>query len=250
MKSRRYFLKQGALATTAMLVVNPFTTIASAASSFTGLSGSYSKLVFLHTANLNASGNYQAIQYIKDIKNNKANAILLKTGQCRQGETCQLPYDVSIDGGNGLSAITGDYKIINKGNLRTGIISAKPEDSDVIQKINSLSAYLKKEKNCTVVVCLSRLGYKNKNTIDDITLANKSTHLDIIIGGHADNFHIHPIIAVNSNNGEVIIHSAAGDPAAFGKIEIDFNEQGQKKHISFTNKLSNNNAPNPAIPAA
>jgi hypothetical protein len=250
MKSRRYFLVQGALATTAMLVVKPFTTIARAASSFTGFSGSYSKLVFLHTANLNASGGYQVIQCIKDIKNNKANAILLESGQHIQDETCQLTYDVSINSGNGLSAITGDYKIVTKGNLRTGIISAKPGESDIFQKINSLSTFLKKEKKCTIVVCLSQLGYKNKNTPDDITLANKSTHLDIIIGGHADNFHTHPIIALNSNNGEVIIHSVAGDPAAFGKIEIDFNEQGQKINVSFINKLSKNTAPNRAIPVA
>lgn len=250
MTSRRYFLIQGTLASTAMLALKPLTTIASAASQFTGLGGSYGKLAFLHTANLNTSSNYQVIQYIKDIKNNNANAILLKAGQNIQNETGSMTYDVSINGGNELSAITGDYKIINKGKLRTGIISARPEESDIFQKINTLSTYLKKEKNCTIVVCLSRLGYKNKNAIDDITLAKKSTHLDIIIGGHADNFHTHPIIALNSNNGEVIIHAAAGDPAAFGKIEIDFDEQGQKKYISFINKLSNNAAPDSAMPAA
>lgn len=250
MKSRRYFLIQGTLATTAMIVLKPLTTIARAASQFTGLSSSYGKLAFLHTANLNAHSDYKVIQYINEIKNNNANAILLKAGQDIQDETGSLTYDASINGGNDLSAITGDYKIINKGNIKTGIISAKAGDSDVIQKINSLSAYLKKEKNCTVVVCLSQLGYKNKNTPDDITLANKSTHLDIIIGGHAENFQTHPVIALNSNNGEVIIHSASGDSFACGKIEIDFDGQGRKKHISFTNHSSKNTTPNRAIPAA
>lgn len=250
MKSRRYFLIQGSLATTAVLALNPFATIARAASTFTGFSGSYGKLVFLHTANLNPYSDYKAIQYIKDIKNKNANAILLKAGQDIQDETGTLTYDASITGSNALSAITGDYKIITKGNIKTGLISAKPGDGDVIQKINTLSAYLKKEKNCTVVVCLSQLGYKNKNTPDDITLANQSTHLDIIIGGHADNFQEHPVIALNRNNGEVIIHSASGDSFACGKIEIDFDRQCQKKHISFTNQSSKNTTPNRVMPAA
>lgn len=250
MHSRRKFIIQGSLATTAMLALKPFNAIAMAASPFTGLSGSYGKLVFLHTANLNPNCDSQVIQYIKDIKKSNANAILLKAGQNAEYETSQLAYDVSFNSDNALSVMTGDYKIINTGNIRTGIISAKPGDSDVIQKVNTLSAWLKKEKNCTVVVCLSRLGYKNRSTPDDITLAKQSTHLDIIIGGDAKNFQQHPMIALNSNNEEVVIHSAAGEPAVFGKIEIDFNEKGQKKHISFTNKLSNNPSSNWAKPAA
>ena len=108
----------------------------------------------------------------------------------------------------------------------------------MIEKVINLSAYLKKEKNCSVVVCLSQLGYRNKNTPDDITLAKKSTHIDIIIGGHANNFQVNPVIALNNSNCEVIIHAAAGDPTAVGKIEIDFDEKGQKKYVSFTNQLS------------
>lgn len=250
MNSRRKFLIQGSLATTAMLALKPFTAIARVTSPFTVLNNSNGKLVFLHTAHVNSYSKNKAIQYIKEIKNKNANAILLKAGQDVQDETGQLAYDVSIHGSNDHSAISGDYKIINKGNMRTGIISAKPGESDIIHKINTLSAYLKKEKNCAIVVCLSQLGYKNNNTTDDITLADKSTHLDIIIGGHAKNFQKNPVIALNSNNGEVIIHSASGDPFACGFIQIDFDKQGRKKHISFTDPSSKNITPTRAMPAA
>ena len=250
MKSRRSFLIQGSLATTALFALKPLTTFARAASTFSGAGTIHGNLVILHTANLNPSRDYQVIQYINTIKKNKTNAILLKAGQDIQDETGQLTYDASFQGGNLHSAITGDYKIINKGMLRTGIISAKPEERDIIERINTLSTYLKKEKNCTIVVCLSQIGFKNKNAPDDITLANKSTHLDIIISGHAENFPINPFIALNSNGGEVIIHSAAGNAAAFGKIEIDFNGHGQKKHISFVNTISDNTAANRSMSAA
>lgn len=236
MNTRRKFLIQGSMATTAMFALNPLTSIARVASTFTGPGGSNSQLLFLHTANMISPGDYPAIKFIKEIKNNNTNAILLKAGQDVQEETGRLTYDVSIHGSDDLSAMTGDYKIINKGNLRTGIISAKMGESDIIEKINTLSTYLKKEKNCSIVVCLSQLGYKNKNTTDDITLADKSTHLDIIIGGHVKNFQKNPVIALNRNNSEVIIHSASGDPFACGIIKIDFDGQGRKKLIGFTDQ--------------
>ena len=108
----------------------------------------------------------------------------------------------------------------------------------MIQKVNRLSAYLKKEKNCAVVVCLSLLGYKNANAPDDVKLASRSTHLDVIIGGNTENFPKYPMIALNSNNEEVLIHSAAGNPAGLGEIAIGFDERDQKRHISFADKPS------------
>ena len=234
MNNRRKFLVQGTLATTAMFALKPLTSIGNTLSQITGFNGRYHKLAFLHTAHLNKSS-HAVIKYIQDIKSNNSNAILLNAGQ---DETGSLIYDASINGSNDLSAITGEYKIITKGNTRTGIISARPGENNVIQKVKTLSAWLKKEKNCTIVVCLSQLGYENKNTPDDITLAKESTHLDIIVGGHAENFQPHPVVALNSNRSEVIIHSASGNSFDCGKIEIGFDSQGRKNHIRFANELS------------
>ena len=237
MNNRRKFLVQGTLATTAMFALKPLTSIGNTLSQITGFNGRYRTLAFLHTANLNNSSP-KVIKYIQDIQSNNRNAILLNAGQVAQDEAGSLVYDASINGSNDVSAITGEYKIITKGNTRTGIISATPGESNVIQKIRTLSSYLKKEKNCTIVVCLSQLGYENKNAPDDITLAKESTHLDIIVGGHAENFHRHPVVALNSNSSEVIIDSASGNSFDCGKIEIDFDSQGRKNHISFANQLS------------
>ena len=247
MTSRRKFILQGSLATTAMLALKPLNAIAGASSPLTILTSNSGKLVFLHTAGINATTSNETIQYITSVKSKNKGAILLNASQ---GETGLLNYDASINGSNDSSVISGDYKIITKGNIKTGFISAKPGDSDVIEKVNTLSAYLKKQKNCSIVVCLSQLGYKNKNTPDDITLAKRSTHLDIIIGGHTDNFQIHPIIALNSSNQEVIIHAAAGNANALGKIEIDFDDKGQKKLVCFTNNLSKKTALVKATPVA
>lgn len=230
MNTRRKFLIQGSLATTAMLVLKPLSAIARITSPFTG--ADYSKLVFLHTANADTSSTDHIIRYVKN-KNN-ADAILLNAREEVQQEAGQITYDASANGINGLQTNSNDYTIIDKGRLRTGVISIKPGENNVIQKVNSLSAYLKKEKNCTVVVCISTLGYKNNNAPDDFKLASESTHLDIIIGGHSKNFYPHPYIISNKHKQEVVIHSASGLPAGCGVIDIDFDEFGVKKYISFT----------------
>lgn len=247
MKSRRNFLVQGSLATTAMFALKPLTGISSTLSQFIGFTGNYSKLAFIHTANLNLNADNKVLKYIQGIKNNNTNTILLNAGY---DETSSLVYDASINVNNDLSAIAGDYRIISKGSTRTGIISAKPEENNIVQKIKTLSSWLKKEKKCTMVVCLSQLGYKNNNTPDDITLAKESTDLDIIVGGHAENFHVHPIVVLNNNQAEVIIHSASGNSFDCGTIEIDFDRQGRKNQISFANHSSKNNTPNRAVSAA
>lgn len=231
------FLIQGALATSAMIVLKPLQSIARIASPFTTTNRSYDRLVFLHTANPDIESNNRVVQYIKEIKNNYKNTILLKARQGGAEDSSSLPYDASLNDGIELPSITDEYKIIKKNHLRTGIIYARYGEDNVIEKINTLSTFLKKEKKCKLVVCLSGLGYKNKNTPDDITLAGKSTHVDIIIGGHPENFHKLPIITLNSNNAEVIIHAAAGDPAPLGKIEIDFDETGRKNNINFIHEL-------------
>lgn len=237
MHTRRKFLIQGSLATTAILALKPFKTFASTVSHITGYNG-YGKLTFLHTAIPENQITHVMVQHISDI--HRDNAIVLQAGQVEQQfEHGLFTYDSCIDEIDDQPAITGGYKIIRKGNIKTGIISAKPGEGNVIQKVNNLTAWLKKEKGCTVVVCLSQLGYKNNNTPDDITLAKKSIHLDMIIGGNTKNFHQHPMILLNSKNEEVIIHSAVDVSAAFGKIDIDFNALGQKKHISFNGSFKN-----------
>jgi hypothetical protein len=248
MKNRRHFLIQGTLATAAMVALKPLTGIGNTISKITGFNGCYGKLSFLHTANLNGN-DHKALKYIRNMKNNNRNTILLNAGQNRMEESSVLTCDASFNETDRL-AIDREYKIIIKGNTKIGVIIAKPGDKNVIQKISTLSTRLKKEKDCTVVVCLSQLGYKNKRTPDDCKLAKGSTDLDMIIGGHKENFHQHPIVALNSNNAEVIIHSASGNSFALGKIEISFDEWGKKNQVSFSGSTSKNNISGKAIVAA
>jgi len=84
------------------------------------------------------------------------------------------------------------------------------------------------------VVCLSQLGYKSATGLNDLELAAESTHLDVIIGGHANDFCTRPFIAQNKNKAEVIINHAATNGLAFRKIEIGFDNLGKRSHVAIS----------------
>lgn len=231
MHSRRKFLTQGSLATAALLTLKPFTGLSELVSPLTGTNGNYGKLCFLHTAGNKITGDENAVNFVKKVKSANPNVLLLNSDIEEKNRLHQLAFDASAQTSEDLA---GDYKIVHKGDYKTGIFWVAPGDQDVIQKANRLAGFLKKEKNCTVVVCLSQLGYQNKNKPDDLSIAKASSHLDIIVSGHYKNFNACPYIALNSNKAEVIIHSAMDSLAGCGLIEIGFDKQRRKQSISFS----------------
>ena len=221
------------MATTALLATKPFDTFAKITSPLTGLKNNSNSILFVHTG---ASSVSQTAGNVAALKNNYANVMLLHAGTAIPKHLQQLKYDASLE--NTANAIASNaYKIVYKGDFKTGIISVDTAVANPIEEMNGLAAYLKKEKNCNIVICISNLGYRNKSCIDDIQLAAASQHIDMIIGAHAENFSSLPAIALNKNNEEVIIDHAAANTAntssQVGKVVISFDSKGQKNNIAF-----------------
>jgi len=237
MNTRRKFLLQGSMATTALLVAKPFTTVANSLAPVTGYSINSNKLVLVHTGNHSTANNEDTLLHISNLRKTTGNLMVLHAGVASANHANPFKYDASIQPGEPFSVTEGDYKIIYKGDIKTGIINASASENISAEKIDALATYLKKEKNCQLVVCLSQLGYKTKNNLDDLRLAAASSHLDIIIGGHAENFCKQPLTVLNRNREEVIINHAAGNKLALRKIEIDFDEKGKKRQIAFTRSI-------------
>ena len=233
MNSRRKFLLQGGMATTALLVAKPFQTIAQSGIPVPGLTANNNKITFLHTGNSATLSADQLINKINACKNS-SNVVLLDATDAAT-DTHNLAYDASISQHNAVSGTANNYRIIYKGKVKIGVISATAADTDVIGHINKLSAYLKKDRKCHIVVCLSQLGYKNKHAIDDCKLAEASTSLDMIIGGNAANHSRRPVILLNKDNAEVAISHPASKDLPLSQVDIAFNKLGQKSNIAFNN---------------
>jgi hypothetical protein len=225
MKSRRSFIQNGSFATIALLAAKPFTSIANNIKPSIANTFSSNQINFLHSTNANV------LQQAGKLKK-ATSAIFLNPTKSNSSKVFTTGVDVEM------SAIENeDYKIVYRNDIKIGILTANVDENLVVEKVNYLAAYLKNTKACHVVVCLSSLGFKIENNVDDITLAEKSTHLDVIISGHQNNFCQRPYIALNSQKAEVIINHNASNMNDVGKISIGFDKRtGKKNNVEFIRK--------------
>jgi 5'-nucleotidase len=133
------------------------------------------------------------------------------------------------------------YTIVKKGNLRIGLITAAAKNNlfatNVIESINDMAKKLSVVHECNLVVCLSTLGYKNSNKIDDVHLASSSEYIDLILGNEDNLFMKTPEIAQNKNKNEVIINHVGRAGVVLGNFQINFDEEGLKKSVVFDNLM-------------
>ena len=75
----------------------------------------------------------------------------------------------------GLIGLLTDIRRVVDKDIATEFIYQDPEGV-----VNEYAAFLKNEKDCDMVICLSHLGYK-----EDMELAAAVRNVDIIVGGHS-----------------------------------------------------------------
>ena len=80
-----------------------------------------------------------------------------------------------------------------------------------------------KNLGCDLVICLSHLGfeYKSTNKVSDMTLAENSNNIDIILGGHTHTFLDEPVVKRNMSNKNVLINQVGWAGIQLGRIDID-----------------------------
>jgi 5'-nucleotidase len=139
------------------------------------------------------------------------------------------------------------YKIFVKDGVRIGVFGLGIELEGLVEKklygntkyldpihrAASLSHFLKNEKLCDLVICLSHLGFKyNNKKISDIELAKRSKNIDVIIGGHTHTFLDAPSIYSNSDGKEVVVSQAGWAGLRLGRIDCFFSRKKSKKIFS------------------
>ena len=228
MHNRRKFLIQSGMAATALFVAKPYQTFAGISGN-AQISGNPNRLLFLHTG---TPGDSRVINQIRSLKNKNTNLLLINSGKTLSLNPANIKFDVSR-GDKNLLTDPADYRILYKDNIKIGLITISAGSNEEVSRINTVSKWLKKEKNCQLVVCLSELGYKNVHGPDDLKLAEVSTHLDVIISGDSKNFSEDSNIILNRNKEEVIISHSADNLNKLGMFSIGFNSKMQKNNIAF-----------------
>lgn len=99
---------------------------------------------------------------------------------------------------------------------------------DPLQTALKMESFLRNDKKCDLVICLSHLGYKYRNEkISDQVLAAETINTDLIIGGHTHTYLEKPEEMINKAGKKVIINQASWGGLVLGKIDFVF-EAGKK----------------------
>lgn len=129
------------------------------------------------------------------------------------------------------------FKIFKKNGLKIGVFGLGIELSglvpdklfgdiiynDPIQIGNRLAEYLKWQKKCDLIICLSHLGYKySNNKVSDEVLASKTKNIDLIIGGHTHTFLPEPIYFKNLINKNVMVNQVGWAGLQLGRLDFTF----------------------------
>jgi len=135
-----------------------------------------------------------------------------------------------------LNGETKRYEIFQKGDLKIGVFGigielnglvtennfGKTKYLDPITTANSVAKELK-QKGCDLVICLSHLGYDypDSSRISDRKLAQQTSNIDIILGGHTHTFLEKPTIEKNKKGKNVLINQVGYAGLYLGRIDID-----------------------------
>ncbi len=132
-----------------------------------------------------------------------------------------------------LSEIVKPYVILKRFGLRIGILSTNVEPKgliiennykgidyeDPLTTANKMASFLKKNKHCDVIICLSHLGLES-----DYKLVEQSHNIDVIIGGHSHSL-IENITRRNADGKKVIIAQMGKSGLYLGRIELELEKK-------------------------
>ncbi|MBT8319204.1 MAG: metallophosphatase [Gramella sp.] len=139
---------------------------------------------------------------------------------------------------------TKDYKVFNKDGVKIGVFGIGIELQglvndrlfketkylDPVEMATEVSAKLKNEEKCDIIICLSHLGYKYKgNTISDIKLARATENIDLIIGGHTHTFLEKPTVEKNKIGKDVLVNQVGCYGLYLGRIDFYLDSESNLK---------------------
>ena len=153
-----------------------------------------------------------------------------------------------------LEGQTVPYKTFNKNGIKVGIFGVgiqlaglvgkksygETEYLDPVEIAQQYSEFLRNEKKCDLVICLSHIGYDYKDAPDKISdkiLASKTEGIDLILGGHTHTFLPEPQTFLNRAGKNVLVNQVGWAGLLLGKLDFYFDKDKKVKNISWHNQV-------------
>lgn len=144
------------------------------------------------------------------------------------------------------------YRIFIQDGIKIGVYALGIELDGLVSKKNygntvyndplttalEMETYLKNEMDCDLVICLSHLGLKYRDTkVSDMVLAAETSVTDLIIGGHTHSYLDEPLVEKNKAGNPVIVNQAWWGGLVVGKIDFVFDRSGKGQPVVYTSNL-------------
>ena len=153
-----------------------------------------------------------------------------------------------------LDGKTEKYKIYKKNGIKVGLFGVGIELDGLVGKkqyqetkyLNPVEIaqhyadFLRKEKGCDLVICLSHIGYDYRDDADKISdkkLAAQTDNIDLILGGHTHTFLPEPQSFINKSGKNVLVNQVGWAGLLLGRIDFYFDKNKSLQNISWNNQV-------------
>jgi len=148
------------------------------------------------------------------------------------------------------------YKIFTFGKIKIGVFGLGVYPFGLINKLTfgdteyrdpvitaaAMAHKLKKEEKCSMVICLSHMGYKSDDEhIADYEMAKQSKNIDVILGGHSHTLLSKPVVVYNTDGKQVTITQNAYAGVRMSRVDCFFTGGGELIFVdAYTNNIFKN----------
>lgn len=168
---------------------------------------------------------------------------LIKQAPHRKFPIINSNYDF---GKTALANLIEPYKVFSKQGIRVGVFGLGIELAglvpdnlfsgiqyqDPLKTAVKMGQFLRQEKKCELIVCLSHLGYSYGDTkVSDLVLAKSEADIDIILGGHTHTFLDQPTVETNKIGNKVLVNQVGWAGLRLGRLDLSFETQGRRKNL-------------------
>ncbi len=144
------------------------------------------------------------------------------------------------------------YKIYKQQGIKIGVYALGVELKGLVAEKNygktvynnpvtvarEMEEFLKKEKECDLVVCLSHLGLEYSNDkVSDKVIADETFYTDLIIGGHTHTYLKEPLLRTNKAGQQIIVNQAWWGGLVMGKIDFVFSRSDKKQIAAYSKNI-------------
>ena len=153
-----------------------------------------------------------------------------------------------------LDGKTEKYKIFKKDGIKVGLFGVGLELDGLVGKkqyqetkyLNPVEIaqhyadFLRKEKGCDLVICLSHIGFDYRDDADKISdkkLAAQTDNIDLILGGHTHTFLPEPQSFTNKSGKNVLVNQVGWAGLLLGRIDFYFDKNKSLQNISWNNQV-------------